>query len=352
MAKKLLLNNELNIGDEELDPTYNYYVFDTSLVSGTNINLQNYRAGDTIDWDGLTDWGDGCIDSLLTHTYTDNGIYTVKTKYMINKGDEKTGVRGDTNTRSMLIACNNINKNITVIAGLFMNCSNLVTVNLSLIDTSKSTSMYQTFSGCENLEYLDLSHFDTSNITTMSYAFYNCRRLYTLITTDWNTSKVNDMSYMFFECPSADDAADFDVSSVTNMRNMFWSSTIKNINKFKNWNTSSVTNMNSMFRNAYIAGNIDLSDWDVSNVTNMKYMFYSASNWIIVNDWNVSNVTDMSYMFADCSWEAMQIFINNWDINDTVNTDDMFTGLYGDPEEHVYHSGVSDEDWARMTAVR
>ena len=85
MAKKLLLNNELNIGDEELDPTYNYYVFNTSLASGTRITLQNYRAGDTTDWNGLTDWGDGCIDSLLTHKYAENGVYTVKTKYMINK---------------------------------------------------------------------------------------------------------------------------------------------------------------------------------------------------------------------------------------------------------------------------
>lgn len=350
MAKKLLLNNELNIGDEELDPTYNYYVFNTSLASGTRITLQNYRAGDTTDWNGLTDWGDGCIDSLLTHKYAENGVYIVKTKYMINKGDEKTGDSGDANTRSMLIACNNVNKNITIISCLFANCGNLVTVNLSLIDTSKSTSMYKTFYGCYYLKSLDLSHFNTSNMTTMKYAFYDCISLHTLITKGWNTSKVIDMSNMFYNCPSGDAAADFDVSNVIDMSGMFWHSFIRRIDKFGKWNTSSAINMKNMFREVN-SPDIDFSDWDVSNVTNMSYMFASIDYRITVNGWNVSNVVDMSYMFADNSWESMQIFINNWDINDTVKTDYMFTGLYDDPDYHVYYSGVSAEDWARMTAL-
>lgn len=350
MAKKLLLNNEVESG-VELDPTYNYYVFDTSKASGKTITLQDYRAGDTTEYNGLTDWGDGSINSLLTHKYTDNGVYTVKTKYMINKGDEKTEITGDTKTRLMLIACNNVNKNITVIAGLFMGCSNLVTVNLSLIDTSKSTSMYKAFYECEKLTSLDLSHFDTSNMTTMKYAFYKCLWLRTLKTKGWNTSKVTDMSYMFYMCPCGDAASGFDVSSVTDMSYMFYDSFVhSNVSReFINWDVSNVKNMSYMFYSAYLGGDIDFSRWNVSNVTNMRYMFYSFGYYIYVNGWNVSSVTDMSYMFANCSWELMQIYINNWDINDTVNTDYMFTGLYNDPDYHVRHEGVSDEDWSRMT---
>ena len=68
----------------EIDPTYNYYVFDTSLdKDGTTVTLQNYRAEDETTWDGLTDWGDGTIDRSTSHTYANNGIYVVKTKCMI-----------------------------------------------------------------------------------------------------------------------------------------------------------------------------------------------------------------------------------------------------------------------------
>ena len=189
-------------------------------------------------------------------------------------------------------------------------------------------------------------------MTTMEYAFYRCIRLYTLKTTGWDTSKITNMSNMFCMCPSGDAAAGFDVSSVTNMSNMFYDSRVSYSisRKFINWDVSNVKDMKYMFYSAYLGGPIDLSGWDVSNVKDMSYMFYDFGYKIYVNDWNVSNVTNMSYMFADCSWELMEIFIKNWDINDTVNTDYMFTGLYYGPDYHVDNTGVSDEDWARMTA--
>ncbi|WP_434006555.1 BspA family leucine-rich repeat surface protein [Listeria monocytogenes] len=57
--------------------------------------------------------------------------------------------------------------------GMFKNCSNLMEVDLSGLDTSAVTTMWDMFNSCRALEELDVSHFDTSSVTNMSYMFYN-----------------------------------------------------------------------------------------------------------------------------------------------------------------------------------
>ena len=45
--------------------------------------------------------------------------------------------------------------------------------------------------------------------------------------------------------------------------------------------------------------NQPLNNWDVSSVTNMKNMFHRASSFNQpLNDWDVSSVTNMESMFA------------------------------------------------------
>ena len=67
------------------------------------------------------------------------------------------------------------------------------------------------------------------------------------------------------------------------------------------WDVSSITNMSDLFRQAYFF-NVDLSSWDVSSVTNMNNMFNDASSFNgDLSSWDVSNVTDMSSMFAGAS---------------------------------------------------
>ena len=82
MSKRLLFNNVTeSSGDIEIDRDYNYYVFDTSKASGTTVSLLSRIDGSS--WDGLTDWGDGTIDSSQKHTYASDGIYTVKTNIQL-----------------------------------------------------------------------------------------------------------------------------------------------------------------------------------------------------------------------------------------------------------------------------
>lgn len=182
----------------EIDPLYNYFVFDTSKVSNsTTVTLQNYRAGDSTTWDGLTDWGDGTIDSNRSHTYASDGVYTVKTKYMINNN-----TTGNSNTRKMLINCTGINSNVTTAMYMFYGCTSLTSLDLSNFNTSKVTNMSYMFQDCSKLTSLNLSNFDTSNVIDMSRMFYNCSLLTSLDLSSFNTGNVTSLNRTFYYCSS------------------------------------------------------------------------------------------------------------------------------------------------------
>ena len=183
----------------EIDPTYNYYVFDTSLdKNGTKVILKKYRAGDTTEWDGLTDWGDGTIDSNISHTYVSDGIYTVKTKHMINNDR----YYDDNNTRKMLIECICVNNNITNMDGMFYGCTSLTLLDLSNFDNGNVTTMREMLYNCTKLISLNLSNFNTSKVTTMYGMFSYCRSLTSLNVSNFDTSNVNNMAWMFYSCTS------------------------------------------------------------------------------------------------------------------------------------------------------
>ena len=79
--------------------------------------------------------------------------------------------------------------------------STTINYDLSKLNTSKVTNMYQMFAytGYNTEEFeLDLSNFDTSNVYNMSYMFNNCRNLETIfVSNKFKTDKVNNSSYMF-----------------------------------------------------------------------------------------------------------------------------------------------------------
>lgn len=63
------------------------------------------------------------------------------------------------------------------VSSWFANCTNLIDCDLSGLDTSAGTSMYNMFNMCSSLTSLDISTFDTSNITDMDRMFSGCNNL-------------------------------------------------------------------------------------------------------------------------------------------------------------------------------
>ncbi|WP_342664449.1 BspA family leucine-rich repeat surface protein [Brachyspira alvinipulli] len=142
---------------------------------------------------------------------------------------------------------------------------------------------------------------------------------------------------------------DIDTSLITNMSDLFKSSSRKNYDGIENWDTSNVEYMHGMFSyNAFFNNDISkwnvskvrimsqmfhlalifnkpLNDWNVKNVENMNMMFNSAKEFNqALNNWNVSKVKKMNGMFANtCKFNQN---INDWNISNVEEMDNMFNG--------------------------
>ena len=172
---------------------------------------------------------------------------------------------------------------------------------------------------------------------------------------DWNVSSITDMSNLFqAKTTFNSDISNWDVSAVTDMRSMFegatafnqdisgWERTspastlgaVKNMNYMFNncsafnqdisgWDVSEVTDMSSMFEGA-TAFNQDISGWDISSVINMNKMFYNAYKFNQdISDWDVSSVTDHTDIFK----EGSMTFLNSEDSVGS-NPDDSMNYMY------------------------
>ena len=164
---------------------YNIFKFDTSLTAEDKIIvLDADRKGDNTPWDRFTDWGDGTIDTNTMHRYTNDGIYLVKTKYILDESNDN-----DNNTRKKLIDCININKNMNDLSDMFNNCINVVEfTNSNNWDINNVKYMNNMFSWCDKLITLDVSNWDTSNVKYMDNIFSWRSNLTPLGVNNLNTS--------------------------------------------------------------------------------------------------------------------------------------------------------------------
>lgn len=83
--------------------------------------------------------------------------------------------------------------------------------------------MSHAFTNCENLVSLDISNLDTSNVTIMECIFFNCHSLTTLNLYNFNTSKTTDMFGLFFNCSSLTslDLSSFNLTKTVTLDNAF-----------------------------------------------------------------------------------------------------------------------------------
>ena len=80
---------------------------------------------------------------------------------------------------------------------------------------------------------------------------------------------------------------------------MFYNSTFNQ--NIGSWNVSSVTDMSNMFRGTTSAFNQDIGSWNTSSVTTMNAMFYDSTSFNKdIGNWNVSLVHNRNnnYGFA------------------------------------------------------
>jgi len=163
---------------------------------------------------------------------------------------------------------------------------------------------------------------------------------------------------MFYSASSANpDTSNWDVSSVTNMGNMFRFASSANPDT-TNWDVSSVTSMYAMFLNASSA-NPDVSNWNVSNVVNMYRMFVNSNLSVenltaIYENWSQLNLQqNVSFSAGNTKYNASgqagrDILVNtyNWTITDGGVTSVPFI-----IEVNTANTGVSNNNQFQFTGA-
>ncbi|GHB29439.1 BspA family leucine-rich repeat surface protein [Mongoliitalea lutea] len=196
-------------------------------------------------------------------------------------------------------------------------------VDMTKLCTTLVTDMSELFAG--TLSQLNpfnqpIGNWDVSNVTDMRNMFLFSRFNQPL--GNWNVSKVINMVSLFSVSEFNQAIEDWDVSKVENMEFMFYRSSF---NQFiGNWNVNKVSNMRSMFggdeQNLNKFNQI-IKDWDVSNVLNMSGMFVHSEFNQAIGDWNVSKVKDMTGMFWNSQFNQP---IGNWDVSNVIEMFGMF----------------------------
>ena len=161
----------------------------------------------------------------------------------------------------------------------FFECNNLLSVNLSRLDTSETTSLGYAFSRCKSLTEIDLSKLDTSSVRSFADVFQDCSSLRSVNLAGWDTSSGKDFRQMFYRCASLEeiDISSFKTSASTSFEQMFYGCSSLRSLDLSHFDTGSATTFASMFYNCASLASLDLSSFDTSNVETMVNLFKGCS---------------------------------------------------------------------------
>lgn len=101
---------------------------------------------------------------------------------------------------------------------MFSECTNLVSADLSGLDTSQVTDMTCMFTECAALKTVNFQGVDASNVTSMSSMFNECSSIKSIDLSGINAARVTNMYGLFQNCLSLEsvDISSFTGSAITN----------------------------------------------------------------------------------------------------------------------------------------
>lgn len=187
----------------------------------------------------------------------------------------------------------------------FFECNNLLSVNLSRLDTSKTTSLGYAFSRCKSLTDLDLSALDTSSVKSFADVFQDCSSLRSVNLARWDTSSGKDFSQMFYRCASLEeiDISSFKTSASTSFKEMFYSCSSLRSLDLSRFDTSAATTFASMFYNCASLATLDVSMFNTAPATDLSRAFQGCKSLteLDLSKASTAKVQTFHGMFSGCS---------------------------------------------------
>ncbi|MDO4890618.1 MAG: BspA family leucine-rich repeat surface protein, partial [Coriobacteriaceae bacterium] len=168
---------------------------------------------------------------------------------------------------------------------LLEHCESITYANISTFDLAKCVRMDAFFMDCHSLRQVNLIGIDTSNVIHMDGLFCRCHSLESVDVSGLNTSKAQSMYCMFADCRSLTqiNVANFDTTNVTDMCNMFTGCTKLESVDVSNFNTGKVTRFSVMFRNCESLKSVNLSNLTMSSEADYSGMFSGCKALETVN---------------------------------------------------------------------
>lgn len=196
----------------------------------------------------------------------------------------------------------------TTCANWFNGCTNLTSIEgIENLNTSNVKNMSGMFAQCSNLETLDLSHFNTEQVTTMAQMFYGCTKLHNLNIDNFNTENVSYMNGMFDGCSSLNtlDLSHFNTRYVRKdgMNYMFNGCSNLSSLDVSNFTTDKPSmQLDGLFKGCSSLQTLDLSSFSTGGASSVTDMFdgCSALQTIYVSDLFKFNSVSSSNMFRGC----------------------------------------------------
>jgi len=124
---------------------------------------------------------------------------------------------------------------------------------IKLLFKQNITDCAEMFKDCKNIISIDLSNLETEKVKDMSYMFNNCTKLLTINLTYFNTKNVFKMKNMFCFCTK-----------------------LGKITGLSSFNTSNVIDMHEMFYGCESLRSLNLSSFDFTNVIDLKFMLFKC----------------------------------------------------------------------------
>lgn len=237
----------------------------------------------------------------------------------------------------------------------FFTCDNLLSVNISKLDTSKTTSLGYAFSGCKSLTEIDLSALNTSSVRSFADVFQDCSSLRSVNLAGWNTSSGDNFSQMFHQCASLEelDISSFETRKVITFKEMFRGCSSLRALDLSHFDTSDATTFASMFYNCSSLSSLNVSMFDTSAATDVSQAFYGCGSLteldlskastakvetfygmfsgcsgltrIDLSLLDTSSAKNLSYLFADCS-KLESVNVSSIKTSTVTDFNHMFSG--------------------------